>query len=118
MGTTNEWVNGRTVLTTTEWNSLNSTGITFQIKTESNEGIWVEEQDNSTPASCFTTQVSRSCTRNPDMDINTCVSKFTEFGLNEELQEGEGEEQGGSAEGAASSRGSQCLYDRYRIPSD
>ena len=43
MGTTSNWVNGRTVLTTTEWNSLNSTGISFKIKVEANEGIWVEK---------------------------------------------------------------------------
>ena len=42
-GTTDEWVNGRTVLTTTEWNNLSSTGISFQVKVEANEGIWVEE---------------------------------------------------------------------------
>ena len=41
-GTTNEWVNGRTVLTTTEWNSLSSTPISFKIRAESNEGVWVE----------------------------------------------------------------------------
>ena len=43
MGTTSNWVNGRTVFTTTEWNSLTSTGISFKIKAESQEGIWVEE---------------------------------------------------------------------------
>ncbi len=43
MGTTNNWVDGRTVLTTTEWNSLSSNPISFKIRSESNEGIWVEE---------------------------------------------------------------------------
>ena len=43
MGTTSSWVNGRTVLTTAEWNSLSSTGISFQVKIEANEGIWVDE---------------------------------------------------------------------------
>ncbi len=43
-GTTNEWVNGRIVFTTDEWNSLTSNPISFKIKVESNEGIWVEEQ--------------------------------------------------------------------------
>ena len=43
MGTTNNWVNGRTVLTTSEWNSLSTNGISFQVKIEANEGIWVEE---------------------------------------------------------------------------
>ena len=42
MGTTNSWVNGRTVLTTSEWNSLNSNGLSFKIKVEANEGVWVE----------------------------------------------------------------------------
>ena len=43
MGTTNSWVNGRTVFTTTEWNSFSSTPISFKIRAESNKGIWVEE---------------------------------------------------------------------------
>ena len=42
-GTTNTWVNDRTVFTTSEWNSLQANGVSFQIKVESNEGIWVEE---------------------------------------------------------------------------
>ena len=42
-GTTDEWVNGRTVLTTSEWNSLQgNSAISFKIRAESNEGIWVE----------------------------------------------------------------------------
>ena len=44
MGTTNNWVDGRVVLTTDEWNSLQgNNSISFKIKAESNEGIWVEE---------------------------------------------------------------------------
>ena len=43
MGTTNEWVDDRVVLTTTEWNALQSTGISFKVKIEANEGIWVNE---------------------------------------------------------------------------
>ena len=31
----------KTVFTTTEWNSLNTNGISFQVKVEANEGIWV-----------------------------------------------------------------------------
>ena len=42
-GTTNNWVNNRVVLTTDEWNSLSTNGISFQVKVEANEGIWVEE---------------------------------------------------------------------------
>ena len=43
-GTTNEWVAGRTILTTTEWNNLQTNGVSFQVKVEANEGIWIEEQ--------------------------------------------------------------------------
>ena len=39
-GTTDNWVDGRTVLTTEEWNALSSGGVSFQIKVEANEGIW------------------------------------------------------------------------------
>ena len=42
-GTTSSWVNGRTVFTTTEWNSLTSNPVSFKIKAESNEGIWAEK---------------------------------------------------------------------------
>ena len=42
-GTTNNWVDDRVVLTTDEWNTLSSTGISFKVKIEANEGIWVEE---------------------------------------------------------------------------
>ena len=38
MGTTTEWVNGRTVLTTSEWNALSSTPASFKIRVEANEG--------------------------------------------------------------------------------
>ncbi len=40
-GTTSEWVDDRTVFTTTEWNSMSTTPISFKIKVESQEGIWV-----------------------------------------------------------------------------
>ena len=43
MGTTNEWVNDRVVFTTQEWNSLQENGVSFQIKVEANEGVWVNE---------------------------------------------------------------------------
>ena len=42
MGTPNSLAQGKTVLTTTEWNALSSSGISFQIKVEANEGIWVK----------------------------------------------------------------------------
>ncbi len=44
-GTTSEWVDGRVVLTTSEWNSLNSEGLSFQVKVEANEGIWVQRRN-------------------------------------------------------------------------
>ena len=43
-GTTDDWVNGRTLFTTEEWNSLQENGISFKIKVEANEGIWVEDE--------------------------------------------------------------------------
>ncbi len=46
-GSPSEWVNGRTVFTTEEWNSLETNGISFQVKVEANEGIWVERQGNA-----------------------------------------------------------------------
>ena len=42
MGTTSEWVNDRVTFTTEEWNSLQTNGVSFQVKVEANEGIWVE----------------------------------------------------------------------------
>ena len=41
--TSAEWIDGRTILTTTEWNGLQTDGVSFKIKIEANEGIWVEE---------------------------------------------------------------------------
>ena len=48
MGTRREWVNDRTVFTTEEWNSFSSTPISFKIRVESNEGIWIPESENLT----------------------------------------------------------------------
>ncbi len=42
--TTGEWIAGRTVFTTSEWNSFQITPISFKVKVEANEGIWVEEE--------------------------------------------------------------------------
>ena len=42
MGTTNSQANGKTVLTTNEWNALQNTGVSFKVKVEANEGIWVK----------------------------------------------------------------------------
>ena len=41
MGTPNSLAQGKTVLTTSEWNSLQSSGLSFKVKVEANEGIWV-----------------------------------------------------------------------------
>ena len=51
-GTTSEWVDGRMVLTTDEWNSFQSDPISFKIRVEANEGIWVQ---GSTDCNCFDT---------------------------------------------------------------
>ena len=56
MGTPYEWVGRREVFTTTEWNSLNTNGISFKIKAESNEGIWVKKEGSidTCPGCVFT----------------------------------------------------------------
>jgi hypothetical protein len=41
--TTNNWANGRVVLTSTEWNNIQTNGISFQVKVVSNDGIWVDK---------------------------------------------------------------------------
>ena len=41
MGTPNSMAQGKTVLTTSEWNALKTSGISFKVKVEANEGIWV-----------------------------------------------------------------------------
>ena len=43
--TPGDWIAGRTVLTTTEWNSLaGNNAISFKVRVEANEGIWVQEE--------------------------------------------------------------------------
>ena len=41
-GTDTDWIDNRTVFTTEQWNALTANGVSFQIKIEANEGIWVE----------------------------------------------------------------------------
>ena len=41
MGTPNSMAEGKTVFTTTEWNSIQANGLSFKVKVEANEGIWV-----------------------------------------------------------------------------
>jgi hypothetical protein len=38
-----EWVDGRTYITSSEWNSLSTNGVTFKVRVEANTGIWVNE---------------------------------------------------------------------------
>ena len=44
MGTTNDWVMGREVFTTSEWNNFQTNGVSFKVKVEAQEGIWVEKE--------------------------------------------------------------------------
>jgi len=46
--TNSNWVNGRVVLTTNEWNSLQTSGneLSFKVRIESNEGAWVDPETN------------------------------------------------------------------------
>ena len=46
MGTTNAMAEGKTVITTAEWNAIQSSGVSFKIKVEANEGIWVNQTFN------------------------------------------------------------------------
>ena len=41
-GTPNSMAEGKTVFTTTKWNNIQSNGLSFKVKVEANEGIWVE----------------------------------------------------------------------------
>ena len=45
MGTTNEWADGRIILTTQEWNSLKQQGheLSFKVKVEARERVWVDD---------------------------------------------------------------------------
>ena len=38
-----EWQRGRTVISTEEWNAIKTSGVSFQVKVEANEDIWVGE---------------------------------------------------------------------------
>ena len=64
MGTPNSLAQGKTILTTTEWNSLSTSGISFQIKVEANEGIWV----NNTLDNIIRTKNLSTTTNQPIMD--------------------------------------------------
>ena len=43
LGTPASLGEGKTVFTTTEWNALQANGVSFKVKVQANEGIWVEE---------------------------------------------------------------------------
>ena len=103
MGTTNEWAKERTIFKTEEWNAISSTGVSFQVKVEANEGIWVE---SLTPdENCFTTEDNVDGTVTitkynagekfefnqniTQEEVNTCISYLTsEWGENN-FNEGE-----------------------------
>ena len=76
MGTTSEWVDERTVITTTEWNSLNSDGVSFKVKVEANEGTWVTNPNAPTvvytAASCFTYEENNDEITITGYDYETC----------------------------------------------
>jgi hypothetical protein len=93
MGTTTTWVNDRVVFTTTEWNSLQANGVSFQVKVEANEGIWVEDPNasqeepwNATDASCFTTTEETIYLYNYNItegQKNICESIITDWSVAE-----------------------------------
>ena len=73
----------KTVFTTEEWNSLNTNGISFQVKVEANEGIWVDdingENDMLNIKNIFTNEQKSSITeinfiRMSEEEINTHVN--------------------------------------------
>ena len=43
--TPGDWIDGRTILTTTEWNSLSLEGISFKVKVEAIEGTWSQQTE-------------------------------------------------------------------------
>ena len=43
-GTNDDWIAGREVITEDEWNSFATTPLSFKVRVEANEGIWVEKE--------------------------------------------------------------------------
>ena len=70
MGTTTEWVDNRTVLTTAEWNALQTDGVSFKIKVEANEGIWVEEIRTVNVMNTFPTVITNEKTNIKEVYFN------------------------------------------------
>ena len=86
--TDEEWVDGRIVFTTDEWSSLNgNNALSFKIKVEANEGIWVKE--DITPTRCFTfSEHKKNSTYNiarTNKNIMDCVDYLTNKWGNEEV---------------------------------
>ena len=65
-GTTNEWADDRTILTTSEWNSLQTNGVSFKVKVEANEGVWVDEPLTGTQ------MVQRAILAKQEAETNSC----------------------------------------------
>jgi len=65
-GTEESFGEGKVVLTTTEWNSLQANGVSFQVKVEANEGIWVEEPLTGTQ------KVQRAILAKQNAETNSC----------------------------------------------
>ena len=42
-GTGNDWAKGRVILTTDTWNNVQQNGLSFKVKVEANEGVWVND---------------------------------------------------------------------------
>ena len=47
-GTNDDWIDGRVAITTDEWNSFSTTPLSFKVRVEVNEGIWVEPVNECT----------------------------------------------------------------------
>lgn len=41
--TPDEWAENRIIVSTSDWNAFNQNGLSFKVKVEANEGLWVEE---------------------------------------------------------------------------
>ena len=65
-GTTTEWTGDRVVLTTDEWNLLNNTGVSFQVKVEANQGTWTKN-----PILC------KRVTNVSDLHTEQCINSNT-----------------------------------------
>ena len=81
-GTTTDWINGRVVFTTEEWNALQATGVSFKIKATANEVTWVEAPGSipTCPGCKFVyieTDYSYGGTDNNSTDVSTLAEEAT-----------------------------------------